>query len=100
MLWFQRRSPWLVVLAASAMVAGLLSYEKPVLIVMYVVLLRYLVLAPSLRPRALIAQARADWPLLAALFGVAALYYVVVLQRAAGTEPSPSARAPGRCSNS
>jgi len=80
MRWFQRRSPWLVALAAAAMVAGLLSYEKPVLIVMYVVLLRYLVLAPSLRPRALLAQARADWPLLAVLFGVAAVYYVVVLQ--------------------
>jgi hypothetical protein len=77
-LWFQRRSPWLLALATGAMAAGLLSYEKPVLIVGYVVLLRYFVLAPSLRPRALLAQARADWPLLAALFGVAALYAVVV----------------------
>jgi hypothetical protein len=74
MLWFQRRSPWLLALAGAAMAAGLLSYEKPALIPVYVVLLRYLVLAPSLRPRALLAQARGDWPLLATLFGVAALY--------------------------
>ena len=85
MRWFQRRSPWLVALAAGAMVAGLLSYEKPVLIVMYVVLLRYLVLAPSLRPRALIAQARADWPLLVALFGVAAVYVAVLHAGGYGT---------------
>jgi len=78
MLWFGRRSPWLLALAAGAMAAGLLSYEKPVLVVLYVVALRYFVLAPSLRPRALVAQARGDWPLLAALFGVAALYAVVV----------------------
>lgn len=85
MLWFQRRSPWLVALAAAAMVAGLLSYEKPVLIVMYVVLLRYLVLAPSLRPRALIAQARSDWPLLGALSAVVAVYAAVLRAGEYGT---------------
>ena len=74
MLWFQRRSPGLLALAAAAMAVGLLFYEKPALIVVYVVLLRYFVLAPSLRPRAVMAQVRADWPLLAALSGVAALY--------------------------
>lgn len=74
MLWFQRRSPWLLALAAGAMAAGLLSYEKPALIPLYVVLLRYFVLAPTFRPGALMRRARADWPLLAVLFGVAALY--------------------------
>ena len=74
MAWFRRRSPWLLALAATAMAVGLLFYEKPALTVLYVVLLRYVVLPSSLRPRALLAQARADWPLLAALFGVAALY--------------------------
>lgn len=74
MRWFERRSPWLLAVAAAAMTVGLLAYEKPVLILMYVVLLRYFLLAPSLRPRAVFAQARADWPLLATLFAVAATY--------------------------
>jgi hypothetical protein len=74
MRWFERRSPWLLAVAAAAMAVGLLAYEKPVLIVMYVVLLRYFLLAPSLQPRAVIAQARTDWPLLATLVGVAAVY--------------------------
>jgi len=85
MRWFQRRSPWLLALAGGAMVAGLLSYEKSALIVLYVVLLRYFVLAPSLRPRALVARARADWPLLAGLFCVVALYAVFMFAGHYGT---------------
>ena len=85
MLWFRRRSPWLLALAPAAMAAGLLAYEKPVLVLLYVVLLRYLVLAPSLRPGALLAQARSDWPLLAALLGVVAVYAVFVRAGEYGT---------------
>lgn len=91
MLWFQRRSSWLLALAAGAMAAGLLSYEKPVLVVMYVVLLRYFVLAESLQPRALLARARGDWQLLAALGGVALVYTVVVV---AGDYSNTSDRVP------
>lgn len=92
MTWFRSRSPWLLALAAAAMIAGLLSYEKAALIVLYVVLLRYFVLAPSLRPRALVAQARADWLLLVTLFGLLALYALVLLAGDYGTRTErPSA---------
>ncbi|WP_354699181.1 hypothetical protein DSM112329_04890 [Paraconexibacter sp. AEG42_29] len=76
--WMNRPRPWLVVLSTLGMAFGLLFYEKPVLIVGYVVLLRWVKL-PKLDVGSVLAAARRDLPLLAALGGVAAVYTVLVV---------------------
>lgn len=89
--WMNRPRRWLIALSAASMAFGVLFYEKPVLVVGYIILLRWIQL-PQLRLKAILAAARRDAPLLGVLIGVAAVYSVVVVTGGySNTGPSVSA---------
>ncbi len=77
--WMRRPRVRLLVVAAGGMAVGLAFYEKPVLVIGYVVLLR-LVLLPRLSLRSAASACRRDAPLLLALGAVALVYAVLVLR--------------------
>jgi hypothetical protein len=76
--WLERRRAWMLVIALGALATGFLFYEKPALTVGVLVLTRYFVRAPDLRPAAVARRLLADWPLWAGVAVVAALYYAAL----------------------
>lgn len=76
--WYASRDRWALALSVLAVAAGLLFYEKPVLVVGYVLLLRYLVLPQRVGVRDTLASVRRDWPLTAGFVAVGIAYAIVV----------------------
>ena len=76
--WHRTRVRWALVTALVASLAGVLTYEKPVLLVLYVAGIVLFVRATSLRPRDLWAVARRDAPLLGGLLAIAVVYVIVL----------------------
>jgi hypothetical protein len=89
--WMRRRRLVYALLSPLAMAFGMAFYEKPVLVIGYVILLRWITL-PSLHPRALIGGLRTDAPLLGGLLVVSVIYTVLVVAGGySSTGPSVSA---------
>jgi hypothetical protein len=76
--WHRTRAGWSLVTACVAAASGLLFYEKPILLLLYVLGILFFVRAPSLRPRALASALRADAPLLLGLLAIAVGYLVII----------------------
>jgi hypothetical protein len=90
-LRYQREhAPRWVVVAAVALAGGLLFYEKPIAVLLYLVLLRALLLEDDLHPRALLRTMwgeRAMWVALA-MVGV---FWAIAYQIAGGPQPHGAA---------
>lgn len=85
------RRRWIVV-SAGAMAVGLLFYEKPAYMLLYLVLIRVLLLSDDLRPRAIVAaiwRERAIW-----LAYVAVIIGYVVLRESSGAGTIASTGSP------
>lgn len=72
-----------VALSAAALAAGLLFYEKPVYVLLYLLLLRVLFMSPTLRPRALAHTLWRERWMWASLIAVA-VAWAIVYQGAGG----------------
>jgi hypothetical protein len=69
------QSRW-VILAAGALAGGLLFYEKPAYMLLYLGLIRVLLLSADLRPRALAAVAKSERVMWGALLAVTAAWAI------------------------
>lgn len=72
----ERRIRW-VILCAGTLAVGLAFYEKPLFIILYLVLVRAVLLPGRLSVRRVLSALRQDWPVWLALGAVAAAYFVV-----------------------
>ncbi len=73
--WLENRRWWQLVIALGALGTGLLFYEKPALAVGVLLLTRYGVRAPSLRPGRIARRFAHDWPLWVGVAVIAVVYY-------------------------
>lgn len=69
----ERRIRWVLV-CGGALAIGLAFYEKPIFVVLYLVLIRLVLLPGRLRPRRAVRALAADWPIWLALGVVIAVY--------------------------
>lgn len=76
--WHRTRSPPMLLGVAAAYVFALAAYSKPLLVVGYIALTLWFVLAPSLRPQALLRHVARDWPLIVVLSLVSVGYLMII----------------------
>ena len=86
-----RRARWVAV-SAGALIGGLLFYEKPAFMVLYIALIRVLFISPSVKPRALWNALRGEWWIWAAYVVVLAVWAVGYKESGAnvGSAASPT----------
>lgn len=91
--WHRTRSAPMLGATALAYGLALSAYAKPLLVVGYIALTLWFVLAPSLHPRALARRIGRDWPLILVLGLVSAGYLVIIATGgyAAGSRVAPLA---------